>query len=824
LEPIAAPNESMPRTYAPKNAVPTKSSFQNLTAKLKFSAALASETIANDIKEEQARGTGFLFVPVWLGFGSIVYFTAGFEPSGWALLAVVFVLFFVRYAVQRSSGLHLVASILLLIALGAGLAKMQSLRNTTPMLAGEIATQITARVISMNPTAKSHRAVLEILQTAKPQLKHVPRRVRVTLRQVTGQLNAGDVITVRVRLIPPSGPVRPTSYDFAFQSYFDGVGASGFSIGPIIRENLEAQTLSGRIHAILEHLRQTIAARIRAVIKGSEGEVAVALIAGVQTGIDEATMEPLRITGLAHVLSISGLHMALVAGLFMVTMRGGFALFPSLAARLAVKKYAAALALVASFFYLLLSGADVAATRSFLMLAVFLLAIFFDQQALTMRNLSVAAIAILVVTPHEIMGPSFQMSFAATAALISAYAFWTNIKSAQSAPIYAGLTGDIWAKTWRFVGALAMTSIIAGTATSLFSAWHFHRLAPMGLPANLAAMPPVSLIVMPSAVVSALAMPFGLEEWPLKAMGAGISLMLSVANIFAKLSSAGLSGALNTVPFFIATAALALVCLLQTRLKWVALVPVPFLIFAFWTPILPNILVSEDAKLVAVRQPDNVLAVNQGRPNAFTIQAWQKALLATAIQVPNQSTAFSCEDTKCSINLINGKRLTWLSYPKYQRARLEIASGNQTAMPKKQTELLQDRAAIEAILAAKFNAAILDTCGKTDLLILAGPSSFEACKGTNTRVISAKDLALNGAAEIYLINKISRIYQYSDSVYDPENPAIPSNNQGISSNNWFTIKYAIGPPNRPWNYERKFSRAARNLPPFQPIPNTKPNQ
>ena len=697
----------------------------------------AMRAIRYDIADESARGTAFLFVPVWLGLGAILYFGASFEPSALVLTMLSLTLLTLRFAVRRNRPFHLVATVILLIALGAGCAKRQSWRNSTPMLAGEIATDVSARIISINQTTKSHRAILEILETTNPNLKYAPHKVRVTLRQGPEQLTAGQIIKVRLRLMPPSGPVRPTSYDFAFQSYFDGIGASGFSIGPVTRLNAAATSYYDQALALLEQLRQTIAGRIRAVVTGTEGEVAVALIAGVQAGIDEPTMESLRITGLAHILSISGLHMALVAGLFMVVLRMGFALFPNQASRFPVKKYAAALALLASFFYLLLSGSDVAALRSFIMLAVFLLAIVLDQQALTMRNLALSAIAILIVTPHEIMGPSFQMSFAATAALISAYAYWTLVKGHKNTPKTDTLVWRLWSKTWRFAGALSMTSVIAGTATSLFSAWHFHRLAPMGLPANLAAMPAVSLIVMPSAVASALAMPFGAEEWPLRAMGEGIKLMLAVSNYFAGASPAGISGSLNIAPFMLATCALLCICILQTRLKWVALLPMPALVLMLWQPSRPVILISEDANLVAVRVSNDTLAVNRDRPNAFTIQAWQKAQQAANLAMPmterdaSQSNAFICNDQNCTIKLADGTNITWIGYPappRYKPKEVALVKSEAPQAIAVAPPLFIDRAATEAILAAKFTVAVAEACGNTDILIIAGPSSNYDCK------------------------------------------------------------------------------------------------
>lgn len=786
---------------------------------------LIISTIFSDFSREEAQSTGFLFYPVGLGLGAILYFTAAFEPKTISIISLVLVLCFMLFLSANQKIGNLLVKALLIIVLGAACAKLQTWRNSTPMLSGEITTQVLARVISITPTSNSpnsnsptsnslasnsYRAVLEILETSKPTLKFAPKRARVTLRQGAEQLNAGDTIDVRLRLVPPSGPVRPSSYDFAFQSFFDGIGANGFSIGLIKPTNTAPPSLMLSATLKLEQLRQLIAGKIRAAISGNEAEVAVALIAGVQAGIDQETMEQLRLTGLAHILSISGLHMALVAGVFIFAIRASFALFPNFAAHHPVRKYAATVALLVSFLYLLLSGSDVAALRSFLMLAVFLIAILLDQKALTMRNVAIAALCILIVTPHEIMGPSFQMSFAATAALISAYAFWTG-QNAQSADTQSKLSAVSFPrKIINFFLALAATSFIAGTATSLFSAWHFQRLAPLGLPTNLAATPPISLIIMPSAILSALAMPFGLEQWPLWIMGKGIEIMLFISNYFAKISSSGISGAIKGPVFVLLSCSLILLCLFQTRLRWLALIPIPIAFILSLQPYQPDIFVAQDARTVAVNISSQTLAVNRDRPNAFNLEAWQHAIKATKIVKPNaespQLNTFFCQNDQCTLTSENGLTIGWVGYPKPQRLQLNKQDIRDNLAALRQTQNIQydDRKAIEATMSATFIAAAQSMCNKADLLILEGPAPEKICAGSSTTVISAKDLALRGAAEVYFSKQTNKL----------------GGNATTKPN--FEIIYAIGEPTRPWNFERKFSRAARNMPPFQAIPLKKP--
>ena len=164
----------------------------------------------------------------------------------------------------------------------------------------------------------------------------------------------------------------------------------------------------------MDGMREAIDKRIRAVLPGDKGTIASALITGKRDAISAQVNEAMYISGLAHVLSISGYHMALVAGIMFFTLRAIFALMPAFASRHPIKKWAALAALAAAAFYLLLSGAEVATQRSFIMVAIVLIGVMIDRPTLTFRTLTIAAFGVLLLAPEAIVHPSFQMSFAAT--------------------------------------------------------------------------------------------------------------------------------------------------------------------------------------------------------------------------------------------------------------------------------------------------------------------------------------------------------------------------------------------------------------------------
>lgn len=705
---------------------------------------------------EQGLGTPFLFIPVGLLAGILVYFSLPVEPAPWNLPVGILVLAALLMLFRSGNPLvRLVLTAGLLMTAGMALAQAHTSWKATPMLGSDVTTRLTGRIVALEERANGRtRFTIEVVKTERPELRYAPDRVRVTAPGSADGFDLDGGIYGLVRLTSPSGPALPGGYDFAFHSYFNGIGANGFFLGR--PDAIALETESGRYETAvvaLQRLRQSIGREIQQAAPGRSGAVSAALVTGNKSGIPEVVTEALRVSGLAHILSISGLHMALVAATVMASLRLGFAFAPEWSARHPVRKYAAAGALAATGFYLFLAGAGVATQRSFVMLAIMLLALTFDRNAVTMRNLALAAIAVMVVAPDEVAGPGFQMSFAATAALIAVYGGWTDWRHRRERrrvdrPNRHAATSFLVA-AGRYALGIALTSLIAGIATGLFASYHFGRVAPYGLLANLAAMPVVTLLVMPLAVAAVVAMPFGLHVYPFKAMAWAVELVIVIAERVAALSPAISTGQMPAAALIAFSLGLILLCFLSTRLKLAAL---PFLALgaAFWIfEKLPVAILSEDARQFAVVETAGQgarLYVNRDRPNAFTVEQWQAAYAAPVIVKPDETSLMQCDDTLCRAE--TGNMLTGYV----------LASSEDANMP-----------------------PLEKLCDEYDLVIFAKAPSPQSCPD-GTAVISAQMLARSGAAEIY------------------ESEGRP------------VIHHALPGPERPWLDHRRYSRAARNLP------------
>jgi competence protein ComEC len=324
-----------------------------------------------------------------------------------------------------------------------------------------------------------------------------------------------------------------------------------------------------------------------------------------------------RDAGLAHLLAISGLHVGLVTGLIFLVVRALLALAEPLALRWPIKKWAAAVALLGAFGYLLLAGATVPTQRAFLMTGLILLAVMLDRVAITLSLVAWAAFVVLLTAPESLLGPSFQMSFAAVVALVSVY-------EAARGPLGRWRTQAPWPRRLLlYAVGVALTTVVAAGATSPFVAYHFNRLATYGLAANLLAVPLTALWIMPCGVLALLLMPLGLEALALQPMGWGIARLIAIAE-----TAAGWPGAVRTVGAMPESALVAIalgglwLCLWSRPWRWLGLAGIAGGLFAAALAQPPDALVSENGKLLAVRDAEGALLLSSKRAEKFTAGIW----------------------------------------------------------------------------------------------------------------------------------------------------------------------------------------------------------
>ncbi len=557
---------------------------------------------------EQARGLLFPFVPVFLACGIGLWFALPFEPGLLFYMAAAAVLLGLtvawRFAPDKA---HPVIVALACVAAGVLAIGARAHLVQSPMLAFAYYGPVQGRIIEIDRSqSDALRLTLDRVVLANTAPDRTPITVRVSLQGAPPEVafDPGQTVLVTARLSAPEGPTEPGGFDFRRMAFFERLGAVGYTSSPVVLWQPPEEGAQ-----VINRMRTRLSQGIMAQIPGDSGAFASGVMTGDRSEISAASVQALRDSSLAHLLAISGMNMAFITVFVFAVTRYGIALVPRVALRVNSKKIAAVVAFGVALFYLMLSGANVATTRAFLMVVVMLGAVLLDRQALTFRSVALAAVVLLLVQPESLTAPGFQLSFAATIALIAGFGPTQNWLKAR----FAG---------WMLVpGMLVATSILAGLATAPFAAATFNRFTDYGLLANLMTVPMMS-VLMGAGVVAALLAPFGLAYPALWVMDICARWILWVAHWIA-----GLDGAVTPIPTpgpvvipLMALGALWLV-LWAGRTRWAGGGLIAASVVLWGLGERPVALISSDGVLVGLMGPEG-RALSAPKGSKFSAKSW----------------------------------------------------------------------------------------------------------------------------------------------------------------------------------------------------------
>ncbi len=606
------------------------------------------------------RDRWFLWVPVALGMGSASYFGLPAEPVLPVIAGFALVLVFLGFRCRNwlPGGFLIVLAAAYICGLTAAKVRTELLR--APVLTGQHAgVTIEGWLDGTRPRRDGGiNIILRVSSIDRLDDADTPYRVRLNLRdpEKLAGLSPGTSLRVRAWIAPPPGPATPGGYNFARTAWYARIGAIGVAHSlEVWQEGAGRQSFIDNLGIGIDRIRAAISERIRQALPGESGGIAVALITGDRSGLSRENVEILRVSGLAHVLAISGLHMSLVAGTLFTGLRAFLALFPPLLLRFPVKKIAAFLAILAGAFYLALSGASIATQRAFIMVAIMLVAILLERPAITLRNVALAATFIILWRPESVISASFQMSFAAVTALVAAFEQLEARRQTMSRTLPSSLLMRIARIILLYFGGVMLTTLVASAATAPFAAYHFHRVVPFSLAGNLLAMPVIALAVMPLALVAVIAMGFGVEVWPLTAMGQGIDLVLDLSGWVS--SWPGAEQPVAAMPdgalFLVILGGLWLM-LWRQRWRYAGIGGLAAGLLLALNPSPPDILIDARARSFAVRGDDGQFQMLVRTRSTFAIEQWleRDGDLRAVEQIG--SDQFVCDSLACTVNLPSG--------------------------------------------------------------------------------------------------------------------------------------------------------------------------
>lgn len=609
------------------------------------------------------RGRAVVWAPVGLVCGLMAYYALPIEPP--ALAGAVMLLIATGLLLAARSGRVGAPGVLVGFALvGFVLGQAGTAATGTKILPASTGkVTVSGWIDELGPDlGKRRRVVVAIDRINEVKPEYWPGKARLSVSgDHVGTHARGDYVQFQAWLYPPLTPAIPGGWNYGRVGWFAGVGAGGRVASAFAKPGTmpDLTRWSDRLAA----LRAGIADRVRTHLPAREAGFAVALITGERTGLDKRMREALQLSGLAHILAISGLHMSLVAGGVFWLVRALLALWPLLALNFPIKKIAALSGLGAAGFYLLISGQAIATQRAFIMLSVMFAAILLGRSAISMRNLAVAAVIVLLIAPHAVLTPSFQMSFLAVMGLIAGY----ELMGGWQTGFRAGLAArPFYLKALIYIvlllAGLSSTTIIASAFTTLPAAYHFNRFAAWSLPANLLAMPVVTFLVMPSAVASVCLMPFGLEHWPLQAMSKGLEAVQAIAVMVSGWpGSTKVAGAMVAQLALLSGIALCFLALWRGNLRWIGGgIAVVAGFAAIWLGPRPDILVERTASTMAARLQEGPLVPVHPRRGRFAVERW---LLADGDGIgfaeAGKRSGWSCSDDVCR-GQVKGRSVLWL--------------------------------------------------------------------------------------------------------------------------------------------------------------------
>lgn len=603
-----------------------------------------------------------LWVPVFLGCGAGIYFGFQNEPPFPAVLtgfvALSILALCAGRALRRADDPNrrylfwLLAMAAFWTVAGLLVAQIQARVVQTPMLAAESKiAEVQGRIESLErlENRRGSLVVLDQVTIDDWDAGQTPRKVRLTIRNKTTELTLGDRISVLAKLHAASAPVMPGAFDFQRFYYFKSIGANGFSLRePAILDRAGENSPD----FLLDHIRKAIAAQVALVLDERVGGIATALMTGERAAISDKDWQALRASGLAHIISISGLHVALVAAPVFFIVRLLLAAIPFIALRWPIKKIAAAVALLVCCLYVAIVVPNVPTFRALMMTGIGLIAIMLDRSPFSMRLVALAAAVVLLLSPDSIWSASFQMSFAAVVALIAVAEtlrpYWSSY-----------LRGGGWGRRMIvYIAGAITTTTVASLATSPFSSFHFQQIATYSVVANTLATPLTGLVVMPMMVLSFFLLPFGLAAQPLQAMGKGIEWMLDVGQMVA-----AWPGAVLTTPSWPLTALVLMVfgglvlLLLAGRVR---LFSIPLFLVSLVVITLaeqPRLIVSGDGSVIMVNQKETSFLSSQ-KKEKFATEVWGRRIDAESVKswpregvMQEGDIAISCDTDACRIEI-----------------------------------------------------------------------------------------------------------------------------------------------------------------------------
>lgn len=567
----------------------------------------------------------FLWMPVLFALGIVLYFQLPQELSIWWTLGVLEAL--ILFAILFRHHIKVLIFLMIVGVVSLGFANIQlkaTYLNKTKEIKSPELTYISGMITKIDYNYRGMQRFL-LKDTSNFEQNRNFGTVKVSTRMKKSDFKVGQCVEMAANLMPAGKPVIIGGYQFDRKAYFEEIDANGFAMSSVYEIDCQTKpSFAEKFNFYIDELRAKIIDHIRSILPPDKASIAAAIVAGEQGVISRKVIQDYRDSGLAHFLSISGLHMTMIAGLMFFFVRLFMAFIPPLALRYDSKKPAAVMAILISIFYLFISGAQVPAQRAFIMNLIVVLGIFVGRKAISMRTISWAAMFILFFSPQALIGASFQMSFAAVVALIAFYEKYAGaLQHFLRGNPDSGKTVKFFRYIWAYLVGILLADFIASLATTPFAIYHFNKIALYTSLTNLLAGPIIGLIVMPLVLLALILMPFGLDVIPFKLVGWGIGIINDITAYVAALPNSGYQVlSMPTWGFALIILGGLWLCLWNMPWRKWGVVVILVGVLSIFTVKVPDVMVDNEASLLAIKDEQGDLVILPARGNNFTKQMW----------------------------------------------------------------------------------------------------------------------------------------------------------------------------------------------------------
>ena len=604
-----------------------------------------------------------LWVPVALGMGIVAWFALP-NTMAWLAFCCVALSFACLGLLLPPGGRvrRIMVAGGLLACVGCALVWGKAWTWGQPPLARAIFSTVTGEVLSTRPVPAQHM-VRAMIRPVGAGAERLPGAIRVNIAQedVPDGLGRGAVLRFRVRLMPPAPPAVPGAYDFAARAYFQGIGATGKALAPV-------ETLRPSPDGV--PLRESLFAHVLARMDGPAEGIAAALATGDQGAIAEADAEAMRRSGLAHLLSISGLHVTALIGAVIFLLMRGMALSRRAALDMPLMLIAAAGGALAGIGYTLLTGAEVPTVRSCIAALLVLGGLALGRDAMTLRLVASGALVVLFFWPEALVGPSFQMSFAAVTALVAL------AEHRRFRAFAAARDEDRVRRFGRALCVMLATGLAVELALMPIALFHFHKAGMLGAFANLIAIPLTTFVVMPMEALALMLDLAGMGAPAWWVTERAIDLLLLLAHRVAASPMATFARpSLPPGPFALMTMGLLWCLLWRSRWRWLGLAPLAAGSIGALMLSPPDILVTGDGRHVAVREGQGMAILRAGAGDYVRDTLSESAGYDGALTPLAELQQARCSADLCAVRMTRGDRswqvLLTRSAMRVDRDRLE---------------------------------------------------------------------------------------------------------------------------------------------------------